>query len=61
MTQKEQLKNTQYNFLEAPYIFADASTIYADALQRILVNLEDVQTVMDAAAKEITEGIASES
>lgn len=61
MVQKEQLENAKYNFLEAPFIFPDGKTVYANALQRILVNLEDVQTVMDAAAEEINQGIASES
>ena len=58
MVQKEQLANTQYNFLEAPFVFPEGKDVYAKALQKLLVNLEDVQSTMTAAAKEINDGIA---
>lgn len=58
MVQKEQLANTQYNFLEAPFVYPEGKTDYANALQRILVNLEDVETVMKETAEQIEKGIA---
>lgn len=58
MIQKEQLADTQYNFLEAPFIYPEGKTDYANALQRILVNMEDVETVMKETAETIEKGIA---
>jgi ABC-type glycerol-3-phosphate transport system substrate-binding protein len=54
---RDQLKSSRYNFLEAPYIFPDASTIYNDALQEILVKLADPASTMQAAATQINQGI----
>lgn len=55
---RDQLATSAYNFLEAPYVFPDASTIYNDALQQILVQLADPATVMKAAATQINQGIS---
>lgn len=60
MVQKEQLANTKYNFLEAPFVYPEGRTDYANALQRILVNLEDVEDVMTETAEKIEKGIADE-
>lgn len=61
MIQREQLKNTKYNFLEAPYVFQEASSIYSDALEKILVRLDPVEDTMKAAAEQINAGIAADS
>ena len=58
-TMGEQLKNTTWNFLEAPYSFPEATNIYSTALERILVGMEEPQAVMDAAAEEINAGLAT--
>ncbi|GCE25180.1 ABC transporter substrate-binding protein [Dictyobacter alpinus] len=55
---REQLNSSRYNFLEAPFVFADASTIYNDALQQILVKLSDPAKVMKDAATQINQGIS---
>ena len=59
--QRQQLENTKYNFLEAPFVYPEGKTDYANALQRILVNLEDVETVMTETAETINQGIADAS
>lgn len=61
MAQREQLGSTKYNFLEAPFVFQEASSIYADALEKILVRLDPVEDTMKDAAVQINEGIAAES
>ena len=58
MAQKEQLEYTAYNFLEAPYSYPDASSIYSTALQKILTGMQDVTEVMNDAAEQINAGIA---
>jgi ABC-type glycerol-3-phosphate transport system substrate-binding protein len=58
MAEKEQLKNTKYNFLENPYIFPDAAKIYQDTYDNILVNLKDPAQVLKSAADQINKGIA---
>lgn len=55
---RDQLQSSHYNFLEAPFVFPDASTIYNDALQQILVQLADPASVMKAAATQINQGIS---
>ena len=60
LVQRDQLQNTKYDFLEAPFIYQDSKNIYADALERILVGLEDVETTMNNAAQQINDGIAAE-
>lgn len=60
LAEKEQLKNTKYNFLEAPFIFPDASKIYNSALEKILVRGDDVEKTMKDAAEEINKGIETE-
>lgn len=55
---RDQLSNTKYNFLEAPFVFPDAATIYNDALQQILIKLADPETVMKSTATQINQGIA---
>jgi len=57
MIQKEQLQDTTYNFLENPYIYPEASSVYNTALDKILVRLSDVESTMAEAAKDINEGI----
>lgn len=59
MAQREQLMNTKYNFLEAPFVFQEASGIYSDALEKILVRLDSVEDTMNAAAEQINAGIAA--
>jgi ABC-type glycerol-3-phosphate transport system substrate-binding protein len=59
MVEKQQMANTKYNFLENPFVFPDASKIYENALERILVNMENVRNVMKEAAAEINGGIAA--
>ncbi|HLW03210.1 MAG TPA: extracellular solute-binding protein [Ktedonobacterales bacterium] len=54
----DQLQSSRYNFLEAPYVFPDAATIYNDALQQVLVQLADPATVMKSAASQINQGIS---
>lgn len=61
MAQKEQLASTQYNFLEAPFVYPEAKKIYADALEKILVKLDPVEETMKAAAEQINAGIESDS
>ncbi|NOU72997.1 extracellular solute-binding protein [Paenibacillus sp. LMG 31458] len=61
MAEKQQLQNTKYNFLEAPFIFPDASKIYAAALEKILVRGDDVEKTMKDAATQINKGIAEAS
>lgn len=56
---REQLKTTNYNFLEAPFVFPDASTIYNDALQQLLVKLVDPTSLMKSTATQINQGISS--
>ena len=58
--QQKQLANTAYNFLEAPFVYQDASKIYSDALARILVKLDDPATVMKEAAEQINQGIQND-
>lgn len=58
MAQKAQLEYTTYNFLEAPYSYPDASSIYSTALQKILTGMQDVTEVMNDAAEQINAGIA---
>jgi ABC-type glycerol-3-phosphate transport system substrate-binding protein len=55
---RDQLSSTRYNFLEAPFIFPDASTIYNTALQEILIKLADPASTMKAAATQINQGIS---
>lgn len=59
MAEKEQMTTTTYNFLEAPYSYPDASSIYATALEKILTGMQDVTEVMNAAAEQINTGIAA--
>ena len=59
MAEKEQMTTTTYNFLEAPYSYPDASSIYGTALEKILTGMQDVTEVMNAAAEEINAGIAA--
>lgn len=61
MVQREQLKNAKYNFLEAPYVFQEASSIYSDALEKVLVRMDPVEDTMKAAAEQINAGIAADS
>jgi len=58
MVQAEQLENSRYNFLEAPYVFPESSQIYNEALEKILVRGDDPETTMQEAARIINEGIA---
>lgn len=60
MSQRDQLAaaETRYNFLEVPFIYPEGKKDYANALQRILINMEDVETVMTEAAEAIERGIA---
>lgn len=58
MAQKEQLPYTTYNFLEAPYSYPDASSIYNTALEKILTGMQDVTEVMNATAEQINTGLA---
>ncbi|WP_027295753.1 ABC transporter substrate-binding protein [Robinsoniella sp. KNHs210] len=58
LVQRDQLKHTKYNFLEAPYKFPDASKIYSDALEKVLVRMDPVEETMKAAAAEINAGLA---
>jgi multiple sugar transport system substrate-binding protein len=60
LIQKEQIKHTHWNFLEAPFHFADASKIYSDALQKVLVRLDDPAAAMKDAAAQINKGIEDE-
>ena len=48
---------TKYNFLEAPYAYPDAYTIYNEALQKILTAMEDPTDVMTSAQAEIQKGL----
>lgn len=48
---------TKYNFLEAPYAYPDAYTIYNEALQKILTGLMDPTEVMNEAQAEIQTGL----
>lgn len=57
MVEKDQLMDTTYNFLEAPYSFPDGASIYGTALEEILTGLKDPAEVMNAAAEEINAGI----
>ena len=61
MVQKEQLKNTRYNFLEAPFKYTESSKIYSDALEKILVRLDPVEATMKEAAQTINAGLAAEN
>lgn len=61
LAEKEQLKNTKYNFLENPYIFPDAAKIYQDAYDNILVKLQDPTQALKDAADKINKGIADAS
>ena len=47
--------------MECCYKYPDGAKIYQEALERILVNSEDPQTVLTDAAARITEGIAANS
>lgn len=60
LVQKEQLENTTYNFLEAPFKYSEASKIYSDALEKILVKMDPVEDVMKQAAEAINTGLAAE-
>jgi len=57
MAQKEQLQHTRYNFLEAPFLFPDASKIYNAALEKIMIGGANVEKVMKEAASQINQGI----
>lgn len=57
MVQKEQLQDTTFNFLENPYIYPEASSIYNTALDKVLVRMDDAETTMAEAAKQINEGM----
>ncbi|QTH42406.1 sugar ABC transporter substrate-binding protein [Cohnella sp. LGH] len=61
MAEKVQLQNTKYNFLEAPFLFPDASKIYNAALEKILIGGADVTATMKEAAEQINKGIAEAS
>ena len=58
MAMRDQLAYTTYNFLEAPYSYPDAFSIYNNALQKILTAMQDVTEVMNDAAKQINTGLA---
>jgi len=57
MAQKEQLQHTRYNFLEAPFLYPEASKIYNAALEKIFVGGANVETTMKEAAAQINQGI----
>ena len=61
LVEKDQLKNSTYNFLEAPFIFPDSAKIYSDAMDKLLVRLDDPTATMTKAAADINKGIADAS
>lgn len=59
LTTRDQVKqSSRYNFLEAPFVYPDASSTYNTALQEILVNLADPASTMKDAATQINQGIS---
>lgn len=56
-TGQQLVSGTKYNFLEAPYAYTDAYTIYNEALQKILTGMMDPTEVMNEAQAEIQAGL----
>ncbi|WP_314584915.1 sugar ABC transporter substrate-binding protein [Paenibacillus terrigena] len=54
---RDQMRDSKYNFLEAPYLYPDGAKVYKQALERVLVGLEDPEKVMKEAAVQINKGI----
>lgn len=53
MAQQKQLKTTKYQYMDGPYKYQDGRKIYIEALEKILIKLEDPKTVLEDAAKKI--------
>lgn len=56
----DELATSHYNFLENPYYWFKAATIYVSAIDEILVKGKDVNTVFRQTADQINKGLASE-
>jgi len=56
LAQQEQLKTTKYQYMDGPYKYPEGRDIYIAALERILLKLEDPESVLNEAAEEINSG-----
>ncbi|PKM58262.1 MAG: hypothetical protein CVU98_01925 [Firmicutes bacterium HGW-Firmicutes-3] len=53
MAQQEQLKYTKYQYMDGPYKYPEGRSIYVEALERLFINLEDSETILNEAAEKI--------
>jgi ABC-type glycerol-3-phosphate transport system substrate-binding protein len=56
----QELRTSTYNFLENPFYWFKAATLYVSAIDQILVKGQDPATVFKQTAAQINQGLASE-